>query len=306
LHKLSVVLLSYNQEAYIEAALISLLQQDLDDLEIVISDDASSDGTVQIINKILGDYKTEKSIKFNVNQTNIGIVANLNHALGLTSGEMIFIAGGDDISKKTRCSDCYKFWLASGAKHDLVAADGYDMSQGGINLGIKTTDNLEKWTLEKWHKNCRPYFFGASHMVSKRLINLKPLNILLPFEDQVYVHRALMMGGAIRLPIPLVYHRRGGVSQPERPMLIGSKKQRLLLGANANLIELNQFILDASKLGMGNAVKELVAPKYALETYTKNILESRRIFEKINFFIKSRNVYFSKRIRFLKYALFYN
>jgi glycosyltransferase involved in cell wall biosynthesis len=306
LHKLSVVLLSYNQEAYIEAALTSLLQQDLDDLEIVISDDASSDGTVQIINKTLDNFKTEKKIKLNVNPKNIGIVANLNHALSLTSGEMIFIAGGDDISINTRCSDCYKFWLSFGAKHDLVATDGYDMTQDGINLGIKTTDNLEKWTLEKWHKDCRPYFFGASHMISKRLINLNPLDTRLSFEDQTYVHRALMMGGAIRLPIPLVYHRRGGVSQPERHMLIGSKKQRLLWSANANLIELNQFILDASKLNMDNSVRELTDSKYALEIYTKNMLESRRIFEKINIFIKSRNINFSKRIRLLKYGLFYH
>ena len=295
MHKLSVVLLSYNQETYIEAALISLLEQDVDDLEIVISDDASSDETVQVINKVLKDFKTSKKIKLNINSKNIGIVANLNLALGMTSGDLIFIAGGDDISKKARCSDCYKFWLESGARHDLVATDGYDMSKNGVNLGVKTTDNLEEWTLERWHRNCRPYFFGASHMVSRKLVNLNCLDVNLPFEDQVYVHRALMMGGAIRLPSPLVYHRRGGVSQPEKHLVLGSKKQRLLLGANANLIELNQFIQDASKLTMENSVKNLVARKHALEAYTKKILESREFFEKIGIFINARDIPFSKK-----------
>jgi glycosyltransferase involved in cell wall biosynthesis len=306
LHKLSIILLSYNQEAYIEAALISLLEQDVDDLEIVISDDASSDETVKVINKVLKDFKTSKKIKLNHNPKNIGIVANLNLALSMTRGDLIFIAGGDDISKKTRCSDCYKFWLESGARHDLVATDGYDMSKDGANLGVKTTDNLEKWTLERWHKNHRPYFFGASHMISRRLVNLNYLDNRLPFEDQVYVHRALMMGGAIRLPSPLVYHRRGGVSQPEKHMIMGSKKQRLLLAANANLIELNQFIHDAGKLNMENPIKNFVACKHALETYTKKILESQKFFEKINLFISSGNISFSKKIRFLKYSLFYS
>ena len=299
-------MLSYNQEAYIESALISLLQQDLDNLEIVISDDASSDKTVQVINKVLSDFKTKKRIKLSVNQKNIGIVANLSRALELASGELIFIAGGDDISKNTRCSDCYRFWVESGAKYDLVATDGYDMSKDGVNLGVKITDNLEEWTLEKWHQDSRPYFFGASHMVTKRLISLERLDSFLPFEDQVYVHRALMMGGAIRLPIPLVYHRRGGASQPEKHILVGSKKQRLLSAANENLIELNQFILDAGKLDMEFAVRQLVASKYALEKYTKKILESQGLHEKISTFIKANNVSFSKRFRFLKYGLFYS
>jgi len=219
---------------------------------------------------------------------------------------LIFIAGGDDISKNTRCSASYDFWINSGAKYDLVASDAYDMAKDGTILGTKNTDNLENWTLDAWHLGSRPYFFGASFMLTRSLMSLNTLDVALPFEDQVYVHRALMMAGAIRLPIPLIYHRRGGVSQPERPMLVGSKKQRLLLGATANLIELKQFILDASKLDMENAVRELVVSKYALETYTKKMLESRSIFEKIKIFIKSGNVYFSKRIRFLKYGLFYN
>lgn len=299
-------MLSYNQEAYIENALVSLLQQNLEGLEIVISDDASSDMTVKIIRKVLDASKTEKKIKLNINSKNIGIVANLNKAIGLTTGDLIFIAGGDDISKKTRCSDCYKFWLESGAKHDLVATDGYDMSKGGVNLGIKVTDNLEEWTLQRWHQETRPYFFGASHMITKKLVNLNSLDTYLPFEDQVYVHRALMMGGAIRLPKPLVYHRRGGVSQPEGSMLVGSKKQRLLLGANANLIELNQFVTDASKLGKESTVNELIQSKYALETYTKKILESKTFFDKINIFVRAKKISFSKRVRFLKYSLFYN
>lgn len=299
-------MLSYNQEAYIENALVSLLQQDLEDLEIVISDDASSDVTVKIIREVLDVSKAGKKIKLNINSKNIGIVANLNYALGLTTGDLIFIAGGDDISKKTRCSDCYKFWLESGAKHDLVATDGYDMSKDGINLGIKVTDSLEEWTLQRWHQESRPYFFGASHMITKKLVNLNSLDTCLPFEDQVYVHRALMMGGAIRLPKPLVYHRRGGVSQPEKSMLVGSKKQRLLLGASANLFELNQFFADASKLGKESIVNELMQSKYAQETYTKKILESKTFFDKINTFVRAKRISFSKRFRFLKYSLFYN
>jgi glycosyltransferase involved in cell wall biosynthesis len=305
MHKLSVVLLSYNQEYYIESALISLLQQDIDDLEIVISDDASSDRSVQTINQVLSTFKTKKPIKLNVNSKNIGIVANLNHALGLTTGDLIFIAGGDDISINTRCSDCYLFWLQSGAKHDLLATDGFDMSKDGVNLGIKTTDDLQQWTLEKWHQEARPYFFGASHMISKRLINLNPLDTSLPFEDQVYVHRALMMGGAIRLPRPLVHHRRGGISQPEKHTQAGSRKQRLLSGTNANLVELNQFVRDAAKLDLANKVTALVDSKYALEIFKKNMLESEKVLEKINYFLKSKHIDFSKRLQFLKYGLFY-
>ncbi|KJF78562.1 hypothetical protein UA45_05225 [Morganella morganii] len=49
----SFVLISYNQEKYIEDALLSVLEQDYSNLEIIVSDDGSTDNTKNIINVII-------------------------------------------------------------------------------------------------------------------------------------------------------------------------------------------------------------------------------------------------------------
>lgn len=300
-----MVLLSFNQEDFIVASLESLFKQDLDDLEIIVSDDASTDRTYPLVCELVAAYRGPKVVRHFQNERNLGIIGNFNRALERASGELIFIAGGDDVALPERCGKSYRFWLDHGGRHDLVAADGHDMSKDGGLLGVKRTDELESWTLNRWHSESRPYFFGASHMVTRRLCALNPLDTRLPFEDQVYVHRALMMGGAIRLPEPLVYHRRGGVSQPERQHLEPSKKKRLLQGARSNLIELEQFMADASVLGRQPEVLKLTRKKLALESYTEAMLTKGPMLQKVRLFLQAQEVPMAKRLRFLKYALLY-
>jgi glycosyltransferase involved in cell wall biosynthesis len=304
MHTLSVILLTYNQEKFVKEALLSLLNQNCENLEIVISDDFSNDSTYKVLNDTLDEYQGDKKVKLVKNEKNLGIIGNFNAALDYVSGDLIFIAGGDDISVFNRCRVSYDFWINSGAKYDLVASDGYDMTQDGTILEVKKTDSLENWTLDKWHLNSRPYFFGASFMITRNLTSLNVLDIALPYEDQVYVHRALMMGGAVRLPEPLVYHRRGGVSQPEKHQVFGVKKERLLQAANANLVELNQFISDAKKLKLFTLITNKVKDKHDLEVYTKRILKSKVFSEKVKLFLYSKNIKLAKRIRFFKYSLF--
>jgi len=208
----SVVLLTYNQEVFVQEALQSLLNQDYDDLEIVISDDASKDSTWQLIQQTIAEYTGHKRVILNRNENNLGIVGNYFKAVSRTTGDVIFTAAGDDISLPNRCSACISSWIDKGRVVDLVAADGYDMLATGEVVRTKETDELSQWTFERWTKQ-RPFVFGASHMMTRRLLMLRALDPKLPVEDQNLVARALLMGGVMRLALPLVKHRRGGFSQ---------------------------------------------------------------------------------------------
>jgi glycosyltransferase involved in cell wall biosynthesis len=304
-HELSIVLLSFNQEKYIADGLNSLLSQSHETLEIVIVDDSSTDETFEILNKITQSYSGAKSIKLLRNATNLGVVGNLSIGLQHSTGDLIFIAGGDDISAKDRCAKSYEFWLNAGGVHDLLATDGYDMGLDGRSHGLKNTDNLQEWDLSRWHTDQRPYFFGASFMISRRLAMLSPLDPKLPFEDQVYVHRALLMNGAIRLPKPLVHHRRGGISQPIKKPKLQRKKSRLLKSSAANLIEIEQFLRDAEALGRREDIEKFVSEKWLVESFAKSLLEKRRFSEKIKTFLSEQDLSARKKIRYLKYALSY-
>ena len=122
------MLLTYNQEQFVQDALQSLLNQDYEDMEIVISDDCSIDGTWEQIQTTLEGYKGPKKVIAIRNPANLGIVDNYAAAFKKTSGDLIFMAAGDDISLPNRCSRSIQFWLNSNKDYDLVAGDAIDMS----------------------------------------------------------------------------------------------------------------------------------------------------------------------------------
>lgn len=107
----SIILLTYNQEQFVEEALLSLLNQDMDDLEIVVSDDCSSDATWEKMQVLTDRYQGSKKIILSRSAENIGIVNNYAAALKKSTGELIFMAAGDDVSLPERCSKSIQFWL---------------------------------------------------------------------------------------------------------------------------------------------------------------------------------------------------
>lgn len=299
----SVVLLTYNQEALVQEALQSLFDQDYEDLEIVVSDDGSTDATWQVILQAVSQYTGDKRVILNRNEPNLGIVGNYFQAFGLTTGDVIFTAAGDDVSLPNRCAACIKTWTESGRAVDLIAADAYDMLLNGDIAGIKETAELSQWSFEAWAKE-RPFMFGASHMMTRRLLTLRTLDPKLPVEDQNLVARALLMGGAKRLALPLVKHRRGGVSQVKMRFSYREKIDRLIRSANDSILERSEILRDAAKLGQD--VEHFLWGQLRLASYTSSILQATRFTEKLRLFTAYSDVPLSKRVRFIQLALFPN
>lgn len=91
--KVSIMIPTYNQEAYISQAIESALMQDYNNIEIIISDDCSTDRTGEIVKRYLSDHR----VKYYRNSTNLGRVKNYHHTLyDLTSGEWVINLDGDD------------------------------------------------------------------------------------------------------------------------------------------------------------------------------------------------------------------
>lgn len=88
----SIVITCYNRAKWVEEAIVSCLEQDYDNLEILISDNHSTDGSQQIIEK----YTSDPRIKFNKNARNIGMLANFKKATELATGELITYVSSDD------------------------------------------------------------------------------------------------------------------------------------------------------------------------------------------------------------------
>ena len=92
--KISVIVTSYNQKSYLVEAIDSVLAQTLQPCEIIIADDASSDGSQEVIE----DYRRRYPdlIRPLCHRENQGIPRNRNSALQAVQGDYVTSLDGDD------------------------------------------------------------------------------------------------------------------------------------------------------------------------------------------------------------------
>lgn len=107
----SVAIISYNQENFIREAIESVILQDYPNVELCISDDASTDNTSKVILEYVDKLVTYPNIKIKylLNQDNCGIVKNYNKVLNLCTGDYIAWLDGDDLFLAGKISAQVKF-----------------------------------------------------------------------------------------------------------------------------------------------------------------------------------------------------
>lgn len=88
--KISVITISYNAADTIEDTITSVLQQDFENLEYIVIDGASTDGTVELVNK----YKDRIS-RF-ISEPDKGVYDAMNKGLAYATGDVVAILNADD------------------------------------------------------------------------------------------------------------------------------------------------------------------------------------------------------------------
>lgn len=212
---ITLILFSYNQSDFIHHAATSCFAQDYaGPLEILFSDDCSTDNTFDILQKLFQEYDGPHRIRLRRNSVNQGIGAHYNIAIAEANGELIFTAAGDDISMPFRVRRVVDAWLANGRQADLITSNLRQINeQGEIGKAIIVSD-LEKWKNPRQWIQKRPYVVGAAHAFTSRLHReFGDFLQELVYEDQVMAMRATMAGGGIKVDEVLVFYRTGGVSQ---------------------------------------------------------------------------------------------
>ena len=97
----SILITTYNSEKFLKTCLESVLQQDYADREIVIVDNASTDGTRAVLHEFEKHFAGERGARLRViyNETNVGFAAGQNHAMAEARGEWLFSLNPDVILK---------------------------------------------------------------------------------------------------------------------------------------------------------------------------------------------------------------
>lgn len=122
-------LFAYNQEKYIREAIEGAFEQTYSPLEIILSDDCSTDRTFEIMQEIAATYKGRHKVIARRTMRNVGTFAHVVEVADIASGGLIVLAAGDDISKQNRVLEMVKHWQTTGAwgicsRYDICDADG--------------------------------------------------------------------------------------------------------------------------------------------------------------------------------------
>lgn len=96
----SVVVPFYNHESFVEETLDSVVNQDYPNMQILVSDDCSRDGTGVALEKYAEKYPTLISVK--IHEKNQGIAGSVNFLLSRCRGKYVAFLGGDDQMKPGR------------------------------------------------------------------------------------------------------------------------------------------------------------------------------------------------------------
>lgn len=130
--KVSVVLITYNQQDYVGKTIESVLNQSYQNFEIIIADDSSTDETA----KVIKSYK-DKRIKYVKTDYNIGLNGNLNLAVSKASCDIVAWIDGGDILRKNyleRIVECFEKMSDIDVLHsELCAIDKDDEYIKGQN-----------------------------------------------------------------------------------------------------------------------------------------------------------------------------
>ncbi len=199
--KVSVCMPTYNGELYIKDQLDSILMQLEENDEVIISDDSSTDSTIDIIKSI-----NDKRIMLPENNKFFSPIFNLENALLKASGDYIFLSDQDDIWME----DKVKSFIVELENYDLIISDATIVNEN-MNI-IQDSFFGKKKPNKNYIKNLikNPYL-GCCMAFRKDL-----LSKVLPFPSRIAMHDiwigwiAELSGNTYFLDKKLLYYRRHG------------------------------------------------------------------------------------------------
>jgi len=213
--RLTIGLPVYNGERYLPGAVGSILAQTYGDYELLIADNASSDGTEEICR---GLSREDSRIRYVRHDENIGVVPNHNYTVNAARGELFRWAADDDLIRPTGLEACVRLLDESGPetvlafpRTEVVDEDGrhvrYWAEQGAVEQ--PEPEQRLRVLLEHPAGHLRGGFLPPFYAVVRTAV-LRSTALLRPFypADVVLVVELALRGKFGEVPEPLYVRRQ--------------------------------------------------------------------------------------------------
>jgi glycosyltransferase involved in cell wall biosynthesis len=219
---LSIALATYNGEAYIGKLLDSIIHQTRLPDEIIISDDASTDSTLKVVEDFM--RLSPIPIRLHRNQERVGSTPNFEVAIRACNGDIIFLCDQDDVwypEKIARIEECF----VNDKKAGIVFTDANVVNKDLCPYGTKLWERIKFSPREQKNIEIDPLMVLLKHYVvtgATMAFRSSFLDFILPIP-KVWTHDAwiaLMVGFSshfIALPVPLIAYRQHSNNQIGAP-----------------------------------------------------------------------------------------
>lgn len=203
--KVSVCVATYNGEKFIKEQINSILNQLAKIDEVIISDDSSSDRTVEIIKAI-----NDPRIKIFENNEFRSPIYNFGNALSKADGDIIFLADQDDIWLEGKVL-IVKEVFAAKSDVTLVCSNGRMIDENGNIIQDLIYSSKYKFCAKLIHNIIKNKFLGCTLVVRKNM-----LPYILPFPNNIPMHDIWIgfmneiYGRVYYIDKPLILYRKHG------------------------------------------------------------------------------------------------
>ncbi|WP_262148657.1 glycosyltransferase family 2 protein [Chryseobacterium foetidum] len=202
-HKISVCIATYNGEKYISEQLDSILSQLSENDEVVISDDASTDNTVNIIKS----YRDSRLKVFrNINKP--GVVGNFDNAISNANGDICFLADQDDIWKSNKVKRILDFF-SDNPEYTCVFSNAELIDENNVKIVDHFFKSVPKTNF--FRMVLKNEFLGCT-MAFRNTIKLTPFSDDLPMHDWYIGLKHIQNGKVGFINENLISYRRHGAN----------------------------------------------------------------------------------------------
>jgi glycosyltransferase involved in cell wall biosynthesis len=236
----SVVLATYNGEKYLKEQIDSILRQTYTSIELVITDDCSTDSTRKILQEYADKYE---NVRVYFNERNLGFIQNFEKTVKYAQGEYIAFADQDDVwlPEKIQC-------LVDGIGDNmLVYSDSAYIDADGNPMSKKISDYRNLICGKNLYAlDSESGIWVAAHAM---MFRRELLDSALPFSvyishDTWLTYIAMLKGTIAVVPKVLVLYRQHGNN-----MVGGLSCHKIMKkkssGAKVNMIQQNTGKIDA-------------------------------------------------------------
>ncbi|BBD78884.1 glycosyltransferase family 2 protein [Aerosticca soli] len=217
-----MVLCTYEGERFLRAQLDSLLAQTFLPHEIVLSDDASRDGTWGILEEFAASARAlGMRVRLLRHERNLGFVGNFEQALRLATGEIVFLCDQDDVWHAEKVALVRRRFLDDPALW-LLCSDARLIDAQDNDLGHSLFQALElaAWERQALHRGRaldvllrRSMVTGATAAFRRRLLD-RALPVAEGWiHDEWLAIVAAVLGTVDALEAPLIGYRQHGGNQ---------------------------------------------------------------------------------------------